>query len=243
MRTTLLIAPAIAAFALIGGCQNSGEKATTEKAKKPDAVMAGDLNGKSPMDIWPSKVGAQTTYDATINGKPAVLTFKVTKVKPAGKNGQDISFEIFNSAQPDKPTDNPVWRLDEDGLSQVSARQGLTFTPPQFLVHFPIKFGEQYDYKGKGPFPLGKGSGDLTGKTRVRGQEVVQTDMGDIEAIAVESIYGWKAENMIFRSTETAWIAPNYGLVRYQQTIQYQNEKMETGSQSQSLVLKSYSSP
>ncbi len=235
MKVTLIPVAALATFALFG-CNKSDENKVAE-FKKPEVIAAGNLEDTTPKNMFPNKVGTQITYELTSGNGKKEITFSVKKVTPID-GGNDVTIEIMDEG---KTADTTVWRENAKGLSQVSVRNGKAFNPPQMLLPYPIKFSVPTDYKGTGPFAVSNNSGPIEGQTRVRGMETVETAIGEIEAVAVQAVYRWKTDGNVYISTETAWIAPKYGLVRFQQSIAAQNAKQEIASQSQSLVMKNFS--
>lgn len=234
MKGTLTAFTIAMSLALVG-CQKGDDKPVAD-FKKPEVVKAGNLEGETPT-LFPTKVGTQITYELTSTEGKKDITFTVENVKPID-GGNDITIKISDQGQ---TADTTVWRENKSGLSQVSVRNGKAFNPPQMLLPYPVKFAEPVNYKGSGPFAVSNNSGPIEGQTRVRGMETVETAIGEIEAVAVQAVYRWKDAGNTYISTETAWVAPKYGLVRFQQTIAAQNAKKEVASQSQSLVMKNFS--
>jgi hypothetical protein len=240
MRIQLTTALGLAALLALTGCGDD-KKSSNKVPERPEPKMAGEMEGKSPMDIFPTTPGAQSVYQLTTSQGVREVTFLVKDTKPAG-NGQDITLDILNDGE---ITDTVVWRLSEKGLSQVSARKGVTFDPPQSLVTFPIKFSEDNKYEGDGPYAFSPngGKGPIEGQSRIRGLEIVETKMGEIEALAIDAVYRWKNSGDTYLSRETAWIAPKYGIVKFNQTVYAQNAEGETQAAQQALVLAGFTSP
>lgn len=244
MRTPLTLALALAALLSITGCDK--DKAEAKKIPaRPEPKMAGELEGQSPLDLFPTTVGAQSVYTlraSSPNGTTtSQITFAVKSAKPVGE-GQDVTVDILNAG---KVTDTVVWRINEKGLAQVSARNGSVFDPPQTLIAFPIKFSEDTPYNGTGPFAFSPDNarGPIEGQSRIRGQEIVETKMGDIEALAVDAVYRWKNGANTYLSRETAWVAPKYGIVKFDQVVVVQNAQGEQNAAQQNLVLTGFTSP
>ncbi len=240
MRTPLIIALTLTALLAISGC-NKDEKPAAKKNVRPEPKMMGEMAGKSPLDLFPTTVGAQVVYQLGTAKGLKEITFKVTGVKPSGQ-GQDVTVDIINEGE---VTDTVVWRMNEKGLAQVSARKGVTFDPPQVLAQFPIEFSEDFNYKGTGPFAFSTNNarGPIEGQSRIRGQEIVETKIGEIEALAVDAVYRWKNDGVTYLSRETAWVAPKYGIVKFDQAVYAQNAKGETQQAQQALVLSGFTSP
>lgn len=237
MKRTLLLSIGILALAALVGCGDK-EAAQNSKTEKPEVKTAGELEGQSPMDLFPTEVGTQVTYDMTQGGETKELTFVIAESKDVA-NGKEVTVEVQNAQG--EVTDTTVWRLNDKGLSQVMARDDQAFEPPQPLVNFPITFSEPVQYEGVGPYASVDARGKITGENRVRGKELVQTEMGEVEALAVDTAYTWEHQGNTYISRETTWVAPKYGIVRYQQTLAMRDAEGQTGSIGVSLVMKGYS--
>lgn len=232
----------IAAFALaliVTGC-NRGEEPSAQKTEPKEEIKTESLEGKSPLDLIPTTPGTQVVYELQDPEGKKEVTFQIKNVKDVPE-GKDVTMDIVIDGN---INDTNTWRISEKGLAQVSARKGKLFTPPQTLVHFPIKFAEERKYAGEGPFSFGQNSGPIEGASKIRGMEPVNTKIGTIESLAVDAVYRWKDEGATYLSTETVWIAPKFGIVRFNQTVIRQitvDGKPQQNTAQQRLVLKSFS--
>ena len=240
MNKSMLLPIGILLLAALAGCGDEGGS-TKKSEPKPEAKLIGNMEGQSPMDIFPDTVGTQVTYELQAEGDRRDLTFVVKDVQES--NGvKDITMDVTNAEG--EVTDTTVWTVSDAGIAQKIAKTDQEFNPPQMLLHFPIVYSENVDYEGEGPFaasPDPNARGQITGTNRVRGTEIVQTQMGEIEAIAIESAYTWESEDIAHLSQETSWVSPKYGIVRYQQTLARRNAEGQGDTRSLTLILKGYS--
>lgn len=237
MKRTLSLATAsLATLALLAGCGKEDEVA--EKYAKPEPRMAGNLEGQSPLDLIPTTPGTQVVYELTDQSGVRELTFNVQSIaeKP---NGKEVTIQIIDNQG--SVTDTTKWLVGETGVFQTVARNDQAFDPPQALVNYPITFSEPIKYEGNGPFAGVNATGKITGEHRIRGQEIVETVMGEIEALAIDSAYTYSHQGVTFLSRETTWIAPKFGIVRYSQTLAAQNQQGETRASTVNLRLKGFS--
>lgn len=233
-----LTAAALVALALAGcgGDKNEGAVGTTpEKAKAP--VAAGDLMKIKATDLMPTKVGTQSVFEV-VNKPGSEMTIKVSDVKTEGDRTL-VTLDVFSD---NNQSDSGVWALSSKGIEQVSARTGAAYKPAQMNLPLPYKEGQETKWTGSGPFPAVPAGAPISGTFqaafKVRGKEVVETAMGEIEAIAVQGISVYESNKVKFRQDSTTWWAPKYGIVRYAQKIT--NEKNQT--QTMTLRLKNFSS-
>lgn len=217
----------------VTGC-NKEEAAGKSTAKAAKVVEIGDLSKLKPADLFPATSGAQGTFVTEGNNKQEFV-LRYSKVVKNG-DATSITMEVLQNR---KQTDISTYRADSKGLFQTSARNGIAFNPPQAIVPFPVKKDmefKEFKYSGIGPFnSVATGeptSGKLEAVSRVRGVEVIDTELGKIEAIAVTSVSGYQAGKSIYRIRATTWFAPKYGIVRVTQQIQRQD------GQGTSLTLK-----
>jgi len=196
------------------GCNKGDEKpAPAADAPKVEAFP----EGTTVSDLFPTTPGAQSTFAVNQKGQ---ITLRVKDVKEAGEN-KTVSIEIVEN---EKVSDTTVWQVGPKGIFQVDARNGQKYEPMQMAVAPDFDSREELKYDGKGPFPStepGKPDyGQITGLLRNRGIETVDTDMGQIQALSVESAYGYESGGKKYAVRNTTWFAPKYGIVRFVQTTQ-----------------------
>lgn len=229
MTKTLFLT--VACLSIVGvGCNKKPDKPAEEKPEvQQKDLSAESMEGKSPMNLIPHEVGDQWVYE---NGTGQEVTFKISKSKKVGDN-VEFSMEVTVDGEVRDRTD---WRIGPKGFFQTASRSGKKFNPPLPIISFPIKFDEPLTYKGSGPFPGASSQGNQKVAIRVRGVETVSTLMGEMEALAIESITAFEVNGVKAQTTARLWITPDYGIVRYAEEIRT-SEGANGGS---SLKLKSF---
>lgn len=222
----ILFLGGIAAALTLVGCGNSGG-ASNYKPKPPSKIESAEVQPGQEATLLPLAVGTQWVYttavrvtqkDGQSGSTTGELTFRVTAVRdvPGGKEG-DI--DIINNEG--KLAEKQSWRVDASGITQTAGGdKGQKFDPPLASVLFPVKLEETFSWKGIGPFPGGMAK-TATSKSKVLGYEELDTDMGRMQGLAVESRMSWTAaDGKKGQSYGTTWWRPNYGFVRFRQEIQ-----------------------
>lgn len=223
---------ALAAALSLAGCGKSDDKSVAGPAPKiekfPESTKISEL--------FPTTVGAQSAFKPTTG--TGEMTLKVTDVQDMGGT-KSVTVDVFQNG--DK-SDTIKWRVSDEGIFQETARNGKPYNPPQPVVGPAVNDTKQVDYNGNGPYPsVNKDepvAGPLKGILRNRGIEVVDTGMGQIEALAVESIYQYSAGKNTYRVSNVTWFAPKYGIVRMLQ----QTQRSDGQTQSFSMKLTSFRS-
>ncbi len=228
--TTVALASSLV---FVTGC-NKDEATAKSSTKSAKIVEIGDLAKLQPADFFPATSGAQGTF-VTEGNNAQEFVLRYSKVVKNG-DATSITMEVLQNR---KVTDVSTYRADAKGITQTSARNGVAFNPPQSVLPFPIKKDmefKEFKFAGTGPYTsVATGeptSGKLEAVSRVRGVEVIDTELGKIEAVAVTSVSGYQAGKSIYRVRSTTWFAPKYGIVRVTQQIQ-RNDGANT-----SLILK-----
>jgi len=225
---------ALSAFALMG-C-NKGEEAVKTTGPAPKVAKFGDPKSVKLQDLLPKTVGTQATYEVV--GKPDNdLTIRIKDYQENGGKPR-VTLEFLEGTT---VTDISVWEFNEKGLYQISARKGKVYDPPALQMSNDLTDRKEYTYKGTGPYPsVEKGkpdTGPLESLTKIRGIETVDTAMGQIEALAVITATLYTSGGMKYKQQNTTWFAPKYGIVRYVQTLQREDQQ----SSSFTLKLKGFS--
>jgi hypothetical protein len=227
-RTAGAIIIAIAALTLTA-CNKGGDKAGSTTATKAQPVTKFPESTKID-ELMPAAAGAASTF-VSANGT-GEITLKIKSSTTQGQNRIVVMEVIENN----KVSDTVTWQIGPTGIFQLTARNGKAYTPPQMAVFPKFDDNTEKKYNGTGPYPsveTGKENfGPMEGITRNRGIETIDTDMGQIEALATESLYAYKSGGKAYQVKNTTWFAPKYGIVRYLQTL-----KREDG-QSQTVTLK-----
>lgn len=207
---------------VVAGCGSGGGgsyKPEAVKTVEPAKVAPGEEKS-----LYPLAVGNQWTYtltqSGTVNGAQRTATsevvFKVTATKPVG-DGVQANIDVSNNGI---VTEKQVWLVDSKGIFQmVGGAPATTFTPSQPQILFPPETGRKFSWKGTGPVPTEKPgvmkSAPISASYEILGSQTVDTDMGPISAIAVQSSATMTVNGKQGTTPSITWWAPKIGLVRY----------------------------
>lgn len=226
-RIELLIVSGLA-VAAIAGCKGGDASAggggkTPVKSAEPIAAI--DLKPGEEATIFPVAEGNQWTYKVEeaigsktgVNRGSAEATFKITKVTDSPE-GKDVEIEVSAGG---KVTNKQIWRITKDGISSVASGVKLDkLTPPQTIVKFPIKDGDKYSWSGTG-IVAGKPA-KMKSNYTVKGSRVVDTEMGQVQALLIESDTTIEIDAKNKGASRLAtWYKPGTGLVRIQESTQF----------------------
>ena len=218
------------------GCNKDADNAVPTEGKPAKIVKIESPEKLSGTDFVTAVPGSQLTYE--VIGTNRDVTFRIADAS-GSDDAKTVTFEVVEEG---KVSDVFKWRLDSKGITQVTARKGVAFEPPQPLLVLPFKGGDEFRYEGKGAYPsVATGdptSGALESISKVRGIEVVDTALGKIEAVAVQSITVYSSGKFTYREDATTWFSPKYGIVRYVQTV---SRKEDNRTSTMRLRLKSLS--
>lgn len=222
MNKLYLIGAPLAVLAVLAGCQGGG--ASGYKPKPAPKVESAEVKAGEEQSLFPLAVGSQWVYTvgvrvSTSDGKSgqqqSEITLRCTKVDDV-EGGKEATLEARNAEG--TVTDTQVWKVTDKGIFQVAAgTKAARFEPPVPNVTFPIAIGETVAWKGKGPMPAGEML-EGTAKVKTLGYQEIDTDMGRMSALAVETRFEWGGQNKGV-AVGTAWWRPNYGFVRFRQEI------------------------
>lgn len=203
-----------ASFALVGCNKGDNAAGKVEAAAKIEKFP----ESATVADMFPTTVGAQSTF-TPVGGK-GELVLRVADVKKEG-DATIVTIEVLDNKT---VSDTVKWSISDKGILQLSARGGKLYNPPQMALAPDFKSTDEHKYDGTGPFPsVEKGqpdTGAIKGGLINRGIETVDTGMGQIEALAVASVYGYKSGDHEYRIANITWFAPKYGIVRMVQQTQ-----------------------
>lgn len=242
-RTLAALGCSLSLFALVG-CGDDDSGGSASGGQQTETKTIGDIEGTSPLTLFPHEAGNQWVYESQGDGQE--ITFRI-KDSQKTANGDVFTLALIRQDAKTKETTETLtkWRISEKGLYQISAGQGLAYEPALPVVTFPIKVGEESEYKGRGPVALTDKATNVSIKFRVRGVEAIDTPMGSMEAVAFESVGTYTAtltdnngNAKAGRALDTMklWFVPDVGIVRYVSQI-----RSEHGINSvQTLKLKSY---
>lgn len=223
---------ALVAVLPLAGCSKPSDTPAAGPAPKIEKFPP----GAKVSELFPTEVGAQSTFKPTSG--TGEMTLKVTDVVDEGGK-KVVTVEVYQNGN---KNDTIKWNVSDEGILQATARNGMAYTPPQPVVGSKIDDTKQVEYDGKGPYPsVNPGdpiAGQIKGILKSRGIEVVDTGMGQIEALAVESVYQYTSGKFTYRVSNVTWFAPKYGIVRMLQ----QTQRSDGQSQSFSMKLSSFRS-
>lgn len=221
MNKTYLVV-AVAALASLVGCKGGG--ASAYKPKPAPKIESAEVKAGEEKSLFPFAEGSQWVYSVGVrisqaDGKSgqqmSEVTVKCIKVEDI-EGGQQATLEARNAQG--EVTDMQIWRVTDKGIFQVGAgAKADPFTPPMPNVMFPIEIGETVNWKGKGPLPGGTNT-EATAKAKVLGYQEIDTDMGRMSALAVETRIDWGGAEK-GAAAGTVWWRPGYGFVRFRQEI------------------------
>jgi len=212
---------------VVAGCGSGGGgsyKPEAVKTVEPAKVAPGEEKS-----LYPLAVGNQWTYtltqSGTVNGAQRTASseavFKVTAIKPVGDGVQaNIEVSIGGTL-----SEKQVWLVDSKGIFQmVGGAPAITFTPSQPQILFPPETGRKFSWKGVGPVagqptpdgrPTPMKPGSISASYEILGPQTVDTDMGPISAIAVQSSATMTVNGKQVSTPSITWWAPKVGLVRF----------------------------
>lgn len=199
---------------IVAGCGSGGGgsyKPEAVKTVEPVKIAPGEETS-----LFPLSVGNQWTYALTqsqAGGRTITkeVVFKVTAAKPAG-DGIEANIEVSMDGT---VTEKQVWQVGSKGIYQVVGGSPATpFTPGQPQILFPPETGRKFTWKGTGFMPTGK-PGPMSASYEILGPQTVDTDMGPLSAIAVQSVATMTVNGKQGSQTSMTWWAPKVGLVRY----------------------------
>lgn len=234
MKTPIATLFVCLALVVVGCDKGSPEKTDSEAPK--EAKKLGELSEIQGDTLLPTTVGTTSVFEVVGTQEPN-LSLKVGASKKV-EGGTEVKIDVYRG---NNLTDSGDWLVSSKGISQLSAGKGIKFNPPQLNLPFPLKEGQKIEWKGTGAFPMAEAgkpaTGTLTASYMVRGKEEVDTGLGPIEAIAVQSITIYTSGDRRFRQEAVTWWAPKYGIVRYVQGIMSQKTGEQQVSQ-QKMVLR-----
>lgn len=231
------LAAVLVTVALVG-CGKSGASSEPKASKplEPAKVQPGE-----ELQIFPLVPGNQWVYESSlvaqggnrIQEQQAVVTLKVKSLKSEGGQTKAI-VEATNDQDDTKEVQ--VWVTDQTGIYQSSVgRDPVFFQPMQPVLKFPIEQGQKFTWKGRGYRPVG-GPGNYTAESVVLASEEVDTGLGTMSAIPVETVSKYRWQNRDVQVKSTAWWVPKIGFVRYAIIVSFPE-----GGYQRTLRLKSHS--
>jgi len=187
------------------------------------------LSSGQEATLMPFTIGATWIYaletTRTINGRDAggesgTIQFKVAKTVPKSGGTQAV-IEVSREGQ---MTDRQIWLLNSKGLYQVAVGlNSALYTPMQPLVIFPVVENATFAFDGTGPTAVGK-IGKMTGSGKILASQGLDTELGRMSGIPVESLSKFTTDNGQGQMENTTWFKPGVGIVRLKQTVLYQTQ-------------------
>jgi hypothetical protein len=220
---------ASAALAVVAGCGpgDAGAEYQPVPAKKiePATIPAGQ-----EARLFPVKEGNQWSYKVerlvVVPGRqanvPEEFTMRVARVD-SNENATQATMELVRN---DVVLNRHVWRITKDGVYQVSVGMDnniVTNQPHQPAIVFPPEKGKTFTWEGKGQTPLGFHNGVY--QSEIIGPEEVDTEMGRVSAIKVETFGVIKTPQGEGKLNSSYWFAPDIGLVRWREEVVAPNEQ------------------
>jgi len=205
------------------GCGNR-QPADNFVAKPLPSVPPATLTPGDEASLLPLDLGNQWVYTVQINRKngaaaPIPSTYESTwKVVASAQTAKGTQATI-ESSRPGSKSGQQKWLTNSTGIYQLAdGTPAVAFDPPFSLVLFPVQPGKEFTWTGTGPNGTGK-PGKVTTKCTIQGSQVVDTDMGQMSAFAVEEQGSVQAGKTLARSETTVWLAPGVGIVRLYQRV------------------------
>ena len=234
MRNTKIML--LIALTLTLGCSKSDEY----QPKKTKKIVETKVAAGEERTLAPMAVGNQWVYTRQQGSSKAEITMKVTAVRQTPDGDTDATINIRQiTAQGAVDESTIVWLVNDTGIYQSSSADS-TYDPPQLLVPFPLKKGNEWQevkQEGIGGRPYSE-AGPYQIRVRVLGTHEVDTDKGRMSAIAIESVTEWETEAGPAASITLSWWKPGVGFVR-----QVQEVRTPAGTVKDILKLKSYLFP
>lgn len=213
----------IGAAALMAvGC-GPGNKEDAYVPKPSPEVPVAEMTASAGEDLLPLKVGNQWTYTVTMNRLQAgrqlepvqeEMTWKVTKVTPV-EGGTKATIELSTGGN---TSETQTWLVNAKGIYQVTAGvKEKAFSTPQPVALFPATEGTNFNWSGTGTVPISRDAGKITSTSKTLAPQEVDTGVGSISAIPIETTSKFEAGEISADSASTLWLAPGTGIVRYRQ--------------------------
>jgi hypothetical protein len=224
---------AVMAVCAVAGCGRGGGGYQAKQVETIEPARVGSDIGT----LFPMAEGNQWTYTIETQIRRAgqegsgsdEVTLRVAKSEQTSE-GVRATIEVVRSGE---VVEKQVWLSNDTGIYQIAAGKEIPFTSPQPVVVAPVEPGQTFSWKGSGLLPGGQ-TGGSTIENIVRGPQEVDTDLGRMSGIAVESRF--TATDGSGAGTSMIWFAPGVGIVRFKQQAQFGND-----AHVQLLRLKSHS--
>jgi hypothetical protein len=213
LGTVLTIAAAVC------GCAKSDDG---YKPKPVETIPPATITPGNETSVMPLDKGNQWTYAATTvteaNGVEGPSTnFEVTWTVTESKQTANGVRATIVTTQNGQRKDTQEWLVNSKGIYQLSdGTPTIGFKPPLPILVFPAKPDSTFHYSGTGPTGFGD-SGNHVSDNTILSSQVVDTAMGQMSAIPVESVGTVTARGIKGQSKVSVYFAPGTGIVRMRQ--------------------------
>lgn len=211
-------------LAVVVGCQKSEQPALRQTVSGGSVAQSG-----KERDLFPLKKGNQWVYVVESGNTTQEMTMRVTSVSE--KDGV-VTATITSTGSSGKEVASQ-WQVKKDGVFQVSTGPKAAFDPPQLVLPFPAKEGQERPVTTTGPVSTG-GIAKQTGTIRILGSQEADTAMGRMSGVVAVTKTKWGE----YSSESMTWWSPGVGFVRQTQSV-----SGPKGNMSVVVKLKSYSFP
>ena len=200
----------------VAGCGSGG---TTYEPKPPKPVET-TAASTDASEYFPFKVGNQWVYQLesqrVSQGQRMVgsgeVTFKCVSATPVDGGGTKAVIEVVTD---NKVTERQTWMSNAKGVYQMTVGPKETpFVPPQPSVLVPADKDRVFTWEGTGMIPSGQ-SGTSKVVSKILGPQEVDTAMGAMTGIAIESQTTLVIAGKKSLSISTTWWKPGTGVIRY----------------------------
>jgi hypothetical protein len=207
----MIVATALA----LAGCTRKDE---TAPVVKPNVKVAPSAPQAPPAptvaELFPLSKGNSWTYDVEVGGKsePEMIWTVVKSEKVEDGVRATIELDSGNSIE------QQTWLQTDKGLYQVSGADRMQNEPPQPMFQTPLTAGSRFTYSGKAHSMNGE-TGTINAQGVVLGMQEVDTGVGKLKAMAVETNSSYRETGDTTEAVITTWYAPKVGMVRFRMEV------------------------
>ena len=217
IRTALAV---ILLATVAAGC--SSKPADAYNPKPVETVPPATITPGNETSVLPLDKGNQWTYDASTviaqNGQPQPgSNFEVTWTVTASKQTPNGTVATIVTTQDGKTKGSQDWLVNSKGVYELSdGVPPIKFDPPLPVLLFPAKPDSTFKYTGTGPTGFGD-TGTHKSANTILASEIVDTSMGQISAIPIESKGTVVSKGITAHNAVSVYFAPGIGIVRMRQ--------------------------
>lgn len=208
------------------GCRSGGPP-DAYKPQPVEKIPVATISAGNEKSLMPLDIGNEWTYTVeaggvSTTGEKKTVSFELRwKVVDSVKtpNGDKITIAVTRNG---KVEDRQIWLVNAKGFYQLSTGNPLKhFSAPQPVLEFPVSEGRTFAWKGSGPSALGMGKMDVENK--ILAVQEVDTEVGRLSAIPIESHTSIDTGEFKGRTTSTLWLTPSIGIVRFRTEASHPN--------------------